>query len=578
MKAKQKIYRYLIIIWGVTMLVTGLMLLAASQVAAQDSLPARPSPNQGSETYGPDLADFPPGFNPLLGLPVSDPANLELPAVLISITNYPVSARPQAGPSYAPYIYEMYISEGMTRFLTIFYGDYPEVEVPVTGECEIRTEPFVKTGLIAGNYVWHDGNGDGLQSVDEGPISGVCVNLYDGETEKLLDSTSTDSNGYFGFNVEPDRKYYLKFIPPYNMVFTDHDLGDDEFADSDADKENGLTPVFSITQNDFTWDAGFIHTVEPAGLGAEAGAGQGGQGESSTSAEGETSQQQVTQVENNSSNFEIPGGWIGKYIYEIVIGPIRSGRLAFKWILEWFWNACIIYSSKSAEVDIPGCVNIYGSDENDINSAFLSILRLKEIAKQSQVPGETVDYSGNTYLRFASSNGQYSGPDIPGLQAAGDATEVIMFYNFLNQAKWVFDPLSGGYLRYTDVADGSGIFYPATDRLNGRHLIFHNVVVMFAKHDAITPTIIDINLNYNQGPALLFRDGKAYKIIWNTYADDQAKETGRNRPVKFLDSQGNPVPLHPGQTWVHIVTQITDGYEKSPGFWYIRFYAPPGTK
>ncbi len=578
MRTKQKIYRFVIIILGMTMLISGLLFVAVSQVAAQDSEPADPTPNQGGEAYGPDLADFPPGYNPLLGLPVSDPANLELPAVLISITNFPVSARPQAGPSFAPYIYEMYISKGMTRFLTIFYGDYPEAEIPVTGECEIRTEPFETTGIILGNYVWHDGNGDGLQSVDEGPISGVCVNLYDGETDELLDSTSTDSNGYFGFNVEAERKYYIKFIPPYDMEFTNPDLGNDEFADSDADKDNGLTPIFSVTKDNFTWDAGFIGTGEPVEVGGEGEAEQTGMGENSGDTEGESSQKQVTQVENNSSFFERPGDWIGKYIYEIVIGPIRSGRLPFKWILEWFWKACIIYAGKDAQVDIPGCVSVFGTDETDINSAFLTLFRLKEIAKHSQVPGETVDYSGNVYLNFASSNGTYSGADSASLQVAGEAKEVIMFYNFLNQAKWMFDPLSGGYLRYTDAADGSGKFYPATDRLNGRQLIFHNVVVMFAKHDAITPTIIDINLNYNQGPAILFRDGKAYKIIWNTYSDDQAKETGRNRPVKFIDSEGNPVPLHPGQTWVHIVTQITDGYEKTPGSWYIRFYAPPGTE
>ena len=557
------------------MLLTGAMFAATSSVAAQDSDPTDSTP--GQETYGPNLADFPAGFNPLTGLPVFDPENLNLPAVLISITNFPVSARPQAGPSFAPYIFEMYISEGMTRFLTIFYGDYPEPEVPVTGECPIRTEPFVTTGLIVGNYVWHDGNGDGLQTVDEGPISGVCVNLYDGETDELLDSTSTDSNGYFGFNVEADKKYYIKFVPPSGMDFTDPDLGDDDFSDSDADKENGITPIFTVAADDFSWDAGFLGVGDQAGLGGEGEAGGNGQGESS-STEGETDQQQTTQVENDSSNFEKPGDWIGTYIYDFFIGPVRSGRLPYKWVLEWFWKACIIYAGKDDQVDIPGCASVFGNDKTDINSAFLSITRMKEIAKQSQVPGETVDYSGNTYLSLPSSSGKYSGPDLPNLPSAGAANEVLMFYNFLNQAKWVFDPLSGGYLRHTDAADGSGMFYPATDRLNGRQLIFHNVIIMFARHNAITPTIIDINLNFNEGPAILFKDGKAYKIVWHTLSDDQARETGRNRPVKFVDSDGNPVPLHPGQTWVHIVTYDSSAWEQSAGSWKVRFYAPPGTQ
>ncbi len=578
MKVKQISNRVLIAVVLFSMVSPLLLLTFAGRVSAQDTDPEEPTSDQDTETYGPDLADFPPGYNPLTGLPVSDPANLDLPAVLISITNFPVSARPQAGPSFAPYIFEMYISEGMTRFLTLFYGDYPQSEVPVTGECPIRIEPFVASGLVLGNYIWHDGNGDGLQSVDEGPISGVCVNLYDGETDELLESTSTDSNGFFGFNVEADKKYYIKFIPPSGMDFTDADLGDDDFADSDADKETGLTPVFTLTQNDFSWDAGFIGTGEEAGLDGEGEVGEEGQEVTSGSTTTETSQIEVTEVTNHSSSFLKPGEWIGKYVIDIIIGPVRSGRLPYKWILEWFYRACIIYAGKSDDVDIPGCASVFGTDETDINSAFLSIIRLKEIAKQSQVPGESLDYSGNTYLKLPSSNGQYVGPDTPSLPAAGDANEVLMFYNFLNQAKWIFDPLSGGYLRYTDAADGSGIFYAATDRLNGRQLIFHNVIILFAKHEAITPTIIDINLDYDQGPAILFRDGKAYKIIWNTYVDDIARETGRNRPIKFIDSEGNPVPLHPGQTWVHIVTYITSAWEESPGKWKVRFYAPPGTE
>jgi hypothetical protein len=472
----------------------------------------------------------------------------------------------------------MFISEGMTRFLTLFYGDFPIAEVPVTGECSIRTEPFVATGLILGNYVWHDGNGDGLQNIGEGPIAGVCINIYDADSDELLDSTSTDSNGFFGFNVEADRRYYLKFVPPSGMDFTEPDQGVDDFADSDADKDTGLTPVFSLESNDFSWDAGFIGSGNQAGMEGQGQEGVSGQGEGSTGTESETNQQQVTQVTNSTENFKTPGEWIGKWIIDIVIGPVRSGRQPYKRILEWFTWGCLVYAGKSDEVDIPGCASVFGSDETDVNSAYMSISRLKEVAKQRQVPGEIPDYSGNTYLKLPASNGQYSGPEIPTLPGSGDANEVTMFYNFLNQARWVYDPLSGGYLRYTDAADGSGMFYPATDRLNGRQLIFHNVIVMFARHSVITPTIIDIHLDYQEGNAILFRDGKAYKIIWSTLSDDQARETGRNRPVKFVDSAGNPVPLHPGQTWVHIVTLNTEAWEQSTGNWKVRFYAPPGAK
>lgn len=72
---------------------------------------------------GPD--SYPAGVNPLTGLAVKDPMNMRLPPALVSISNSPVTTRPQAGLSFCPVVYEMYIGEGATRFLGVFYGDYP---------------------------------------------------------------------------------------------------------------------------------------------------------------------------------------------------------------------------------------------------------------------------------------------------------------------------------------------------------------------------------------------------------------------------------------------------------------------
>jgi hypothetical protein len=52
---------------------------------------------------------------------------LLLPPALVSVTNFPPTARPQAGLSFSPMVFELYIGEGMTRYLALFYGDYPQV-------------------------------------------------------------------------------------------------------------------------------------------------------------------------------------------------------------------------------------------------------------------------------------------------------------------------------------------------------------------------------------------------------------------------------------------------------------------
>lgn len=73
---------------------------------------------------GPD--DFPPGINPLTGLPVADPARLERNPFIAKISNAPPLVRPQAGIGAADLVFEHYAEGGLTRFSAIFHGQMPE--------------------------------------------------------------------------------------------------------------------------------------------------------------------------------------------------------------------------------------------------------------------------------------------------------------------------------------------------------------------------------------------------------------------------------------------------------------------
>jgi hypothetical protein len=70
--------------------------------------------------YGP--GDFPEEINPLTGLTVEDPRLLERRPIIIKVTNFPRSVRPQWGLSRADHVYEYYIADDYSRFVGIFYG------------------------------------------------------------------------------------------------------------------------------------------------------------------------------------------------------------------------------------------------------------------------------------------------------------------------------------------------------------------------------------------------------------------------------------------------------------------------
>src|SRR5258706_16060120 len=407
---------------------------------------------------GPNPEDVPAGYNPLTGLPVSDPSTLNLPAVLISITNFPPSARPQAGLSFSPWVYEIYIAEGMTRYLATSHGDFPHSEKPLTGTCAVNNEPFQQDGTMAGNFVWWDVNGNGVQDPQEPGIGGVCVSLYDAATGNLAARTTTDSNGFYGFNVPTQGNNFLAFTAPGGMAFTQANIGNDD-DDSDTDLSNGHTASFSLGKDDTSWDAGLIKQ-----------GGLTGAGESNTS--GQAANAAGTNV-----------------------GPVRSGRLPYVYIRDSFQDSCLVYAGATEQIRarLRGCAMVFGSDSSNINSAMLDVTRLEKIAEENKQPGETFNYTGNLFSAQA-----------PGQGAAAGTIDV--FYSFLNQSQWKYDDASGMYRKYEDFADGSGRFRPATDRLTGKQLAFSNVIVLFAQHTAIEPYIIDIKLGVGEkGKAVRFR-------------------------------------------------------------------------
>jgi hypothetical protein len=481
-----------------------------------------PQPLPSPATYGPD--ESPQGFNPLTGQRVSDPALLDIPALLISISHFPPVARPQAGLSFAPFVYEYFITEGATRHLAVFHGEFPEPEIPLHGDCKIRNEPITQTELILGNRVWQDEDQNGVQDPGEGGIGGICVNLYDA-ADNQIQQTTTDSNGYYAFNVEAGQ-YIVKFEKPSWLEFTQKNIGDEK-EDSDVDPATGRTEALDVTSSLLFWDAGLI----------------------------------------SSSNI-IPTPDASVKLPAAEIGPVRSGRLVYRYIGNFYQNSCLIYASADPDVlsQIPGCATVPHTDAG--GGAMLALTRMREISRQISGGFRKFNYTGNLFSEEAPEGG------VP-------AVELREFWANLNQSKWTYDAASEAWWRYVDESHPAkvGIFQPAVDRLNNRQLMFDNIVLVFAEHIVVEPTIVDIDLQAGGvGKAYLFRDGQVYPIRWSTRSGDYEQETGLSRPMHFVNMDGTPAALKPGHTWVIIFTTQSYLEDLSAGIWRARFIAPEGAK
>ena len=494
------------------------------------SLTPTPQPHLTLVTYGPELEKFPPGYSPLTGRPVQDPALLDLPPVLVSISNMPVTARPQAGPSFAPWVFEFFIGEGTTRFMGVFYGDYPRYIPDVTGGCPVRSGILNPSEPWAGNRVWLDENRDGKQDAWEVGIGGVCVRLYEADSGKLIQNTSTDSNGYYAFSITPGVKYVIEFPRPQTFEFTLSDTGNDD-QDSDAEAASGRTQPFTAKATDTSWDAGLILLQEPTITPSPV-------------------------VTGTPPGFYIPAG--------AYAGPIRSGRLTYNHIGDMFPGSCLVYASAGRGIReaLHGCEIVFGADIYDMNSAVIEVSRMQELARENREKVPSINYSGNLFADIPPAGGQ-------------PATNIWVFYHRYSQSLWEYDPISETYLRQTDQADGSSNFHPATERLSGRQLAFENVIAVEAEYAVVRYLQYDIDLRMgNKGYAYLFRDGQVYQIYWSTRSREWEKNTGLLRPIHFEDADGNPVPLKPGRTWIHLVTPGSYLEEQENGMWKVNFIQP----
>ncbi|MBK9138510.1 MAG: hypothetical protein IPM17_07080 [Verrucomicrobia bacterium] len=127
--------------------------------------------------------------------------------------------------------------------------------VTAAGGTEVCVSSAAKA--VLGDFVWHDVNANGLQDAGETGIPGVKVELYRCGQEMPWQTTTTDANGYYGFDVIAG-EYSVKFIAPHGFVFSPPNQGTDRAKDSNADPVSGEIDCVTIAAggSNLTLDAG----------------------------------------------------------------------------------------------------------------------------------------------------------------------------------------------------------------------------------------------------------------------------------------------------------------------------------
>ena len=253
------------------------------------------------------------------------------------------------------------------------------------------------------------------------------------------------------------------------------------------------------------------------------------------------------------------------------VGPVRSGRLVdiqlanlYQGILG-FGSAdgdtrTAIYGDLGRRaisfLEAP-CPAFCGNDTESVIGVFSDSAAISKWYGQQANDNHRYDLSG---MSFSDQAGSSNTP----------ASQVNIRFNFYNRTEWRYDPPSGKYLRWMneELQPDTIKMVPSTERTTGQQLAFSNIIILFAKYDELAPSKHMVELWGNTGGerAVFFRNGKMFEGKW--------KAVKHSKPIQFFDSQGNPMSLDPGNSWIILTGLKSTFKEITPGQWDLFFNLP----
>ncbi|MFN3928840.1 MAG: DUF3048 domain-containing protein [Thermoflexus sp.] len=226
------------------------------------------------------------------------------------------------------------------------------------------------------------------------------------------------------------------------------------------------------------------------------------------------------------------------------VGSIRSARLIDLEIPAMF-KAILAYSGASAGVN----ARIRASDfiERALSPDFgVGAPVFWRIPREGVALEHTLFTSTRRLWEEATRRGINGRQDLRGmvfaeqLPVGGQPASTLIIPYRVEPVTWRYDPGSGRWLRWT-----AG--QPHMDALTGRQLSAANVVVVYAHHqptdiveDRLGNLSIEIQI-WGSGRVQVFRDGRMFEGQWQRFR--------REDMLRFVDANGKPIPLKPGNTW-----------------------------
>jgi len=154
-----------------------------------------------------------------------------------------------------------------------------------------------------------------------------------------------------------------------------------------------------------------------------------------------------------------------------------------------------------------------------------------------------------------------------------EAERIYTRYSPTDYHYWDYVPDMNKYVRYQEADDTLGgkpeSYALLTDALTGEAVTADNVVVLLISHIFANQfdeedEVYHIELN-GTGNAFIFRDGKALPAIWWRLTI--------NQPLSLTDLTGNPIPLHPGNTFYQVLGK-SSYYWAEGNQWHFDFSTP----